>query len=92
MNKFVCNENMCTGCRACVDRCIKDAISIRDDFDSFNAVINESKCIDCGACYKVCPNNSFVDLEITSIFVSEYSSLRASNTGLLDLIPKHTNP
>lgn len=62
MNKFVCNENMCTGCRACVDRCIKDAISIRDDFDSFNAVINESKCIDCGACYKVCPNNSLVDL------------------------------
>lgn len=62
MNKFVCKENMCTGCRACVDKCMKDAISIKDDLDSFNAVIDESKCIDCGACHKVCPNNTPVEL------------------------------
>ena len=63
MNKFVCKENMCTGCRACIDKCMKDAISIKDALDSFNAVIDESKCIDCGACHKVCPNNSPVELK-----------------------------
>lgn len=62
MNKFVCKENMCTGCRACVDKCSKEAITIKDSLDSFNALIDESKCIDCGACHKVCPNNSLVDL------------------------------
>lgn len=63
MNKFVCEENMCTGCRACIDKCAKGAISIKDDLDTFNAVIDENKCIDCGACHKVCPNNTLVELK-----------------------------
>ena len=63
MNKFVCEENMCTGCRACIDTCTKNAISIQDNLDSFNAVIDKSKCIDCEACHKVCPNNSPVELK-----------------------------
>lgn len=63
MNKFVCEENMCTGCKACVDKCMKDAITIKDSLDSFNAVIDKDKCIDCGACHKVCPNNTPVELK-----------------------------
>lgn len=63
MRRLVCEENMCTGCKACIDKCVKDAISIKDDLDSFNAVIDESKCIDCGACHKVCPNNTPVELK-----------------------------
>ena len=63
MNKFVCEENMCTGCRACIDTCTKNAISIQDNLDSFNAVIDKSKCIDCEACHKVCPNNFPVELK-----------------------------
>ena len=62
MLKLVCEENMCTGCRACIDKCAKDAIAIKDSLDSFNAVIDEDKCIECGACHKVCPNNSPVKL------------------------------
>lgn len=63
MNRFVCEENMCTGCRACIDTCTKNAIFIQDNLDSFNAVIDKSKCIDCEACHKVCPNNSPVELK-----------------------------
>lgn len=61
--KTVCKINLCTGCRACIDKCAKDAVSIKDNLESFNAVIDEKKCIDCGACYKVCPNNSPVELK-----------------------------
>ena len=63
MKKFVCEENLCTGCRACMDKCAKNAISIKDNLDFFNAVIDENKCVDCGACHKVCPNNSPVELK-----------------------------
>ena len=63
MKKFVCEENLCTGCRACMDKCAKNAISIKDNLDFFNAVIDENKCVDCGACHKVCPNNSPAELK-----------------------------
>lgn len=63
MEKFICKENMCTGCKACVDKCTKNAIYIKDELDTFNAVIDTNKCIECGACYKVCPNNNLVELK-----------------------------
>ncbi len=63
MGKYVCKENMCTGCKACVDICVKNAISIKDELDTFNAIIDQDKCIQCGACYNVCPNNTLVELK-----------------------------
>lgn len=63
MEKFICKENMCTGCKACIDKCTKSAIYIKDELDTFNAVIDTNKCIECGACYKVCPNNNLVELK-----------------------------
>ncbi len=61
--KTVCQENMCGGCTACLHTCKKNAISIVDSLTHYDAVIDDSKCVDCGACYKVCPNNSFVELK-----------------------------
>ena len=52
--KYVCSENKCTGCMACMSTCPKKAISIKDDLFALNAVIDESLCIDCGLCHKVC--------------------------------------
>lgn len=60
--KTVCNPNQCTGCMACVDMCSKNAISIVDTKQNFNAVIDEEKCIGCGICTHVCQNNSELDL------------------------------
>ena len=54
---MVCKENMCTGCKACVDKCPKNAITIVDTLKSYNAVIDKRLCINCGACYKVCQLN-----------------------------------
>lgn len=54
--KSVCAIDQCTGCMACVDVCPKDAIEIKDDIETYNAVINLEKCIGCNACAHVCQN------------------------------------
>lgn len=61
MMRTVCKQNFCTGCMACVGKCKKEAISIRDSLSAYNAVIDESKCVSCGACERVCPNNHKVN-------------------------------
>lgn len=45
----------CCGCFACVSRCPKNAISVKEDETGFLYPSIDSKvCIDCGACVKVC--------------------------------------
>lgn len=63
MAMYVCEDNMCTGCKACVDICKKDAVHIQDELDFLNAVIDSNKCINCNACRTVCPNNNPVELK-----------------------------
>lgn len=53
----VCQENMCTGCYACVDSCSQKAIILESRMDAFNAVIDSNKCVNCGLCETVCQNN-----------------------------------
>lgn len=53
--KTVCMEKMCTGCKACLNVCHKNAIDICDELLHFNAVIDLNKCINCGKCKQVCP-------------------------------------
>lgn len=52
--KTVCDKNMCAGCMACVDVCPKNAITVRDSLEFYNAVVDVNKCIDCNACTRVC--------------------------------------
>lgn len=52
--KTVCKIDLCTGCKACLERCNKNAIRIVDSLKCFNAVIDETKCIGCNACVKIC--------------------------------------
>lgn len=56
--KTVCENDKCTGCMACIDKCPKNAIIIKDTMVAYNAVINENKCISCGLCEKICQNNA----------------------------------
>ena len=62
MMKYVCEENMCNGCAACVNICPKHCISISKSFFCYNAVINSSACINCKKCESVCPNHTLIDL------------------------------
>jgi len=54
---------MCTGCMACVNVCVNNAIQIKDEVRVYNAVIDENKCINCNACYNVCQVNHLVEGE-----------------------------
>lgn len=50
------DKHQCCGCTACVQRCPKQCISLKEDEEGFlypNVEIND--CIDCGLCEKVCP-------------------------------------
>lgn len=50
--KTVCAKDMCAGCMACINMCKKSAITIVDDYKTYNAVIDEVKCVNCGLCEK----------------------------------------
>lgn len=60
--KYVCKQNMCTGCNACVNKCPVNAIEIKSDNKVINAVINEKKCIGCNVCVNVCQNMHDINL------------------------------
>lgn len=59
--RTVCAENSCTGCMACIGKCKKGAITIKDSLSAYNAVIDADKCVNCGMCEKVCPRNQKVE-------------------------------
>ncbi len=48
------DEEECTGCNVCVEKCPADAISIEDE----KARINMEECIHCGTCHSVCPDEA----------------------------------
>ena len=50
------NKSQCCGCAACVQRCPRLCISLKEDKEGFlYPVVDKENCIDCGLCEKVCP-------------------------------------
>ena len=48
--------HFCTGCGACVQKCNKGALSLKQDLQGYyNAHFEEDKCVNCNLCEKVCP-------------------------------------
>ena len=48
------DEDECTGCETCLERCQMDAIAVPDEV----AVINPVRCIGCGLCVTTCPTEA----------------------------------
>lgn len=48
------NKKECTGCGACLSKCLQGAISMREN----KVFIKEKYCIGCGYCIDFCPNNA----------------------------------
>ncbi len=49
------NDDLCTGCETCLDRCHMDAIEITE---TGTAEINLDRCIGCGLCVATCPEEA----------------------------------
>lgn len=46
----------CCGCEACVQKCPRQCIFMKEDTEGFlYPIVDLEKCIDCGLCEKVCP-------------------------------------
>ena len=48
------DEDLCTGCETCVERCQMEAIAVPEDV----AVIDLDRCIGCGLCVTTCPTEA----------------------------------
>ena len=52
----IADKEKCTGCGACVQRCPKSCLVLREDAEGFlYPEADASRCVDCGLCEKVCP-------------------------------------
>lgn len=50
------NDCACTGCSACQNVCVCNAIEMRADvIEGYKPFVIKNKCIDCGKCVSVCP-------------------------------------
>ena len=91
--RTVCRENSCTGCMACIGKCKKNAITIKDSMAAYNAVIDEDKCVNCGMCVKVCPNNQVAEkrkpIDWKEGWASENIRGRASSGGAASAMMKY---
>ncbi len=57
LNNFraVVDEELCTGCEICIERCQMDALSLNQDDIS---VVDKDRCIGCGLCVSTCPTEA----------------------------------
>ena len=52
----ISDPSRCCGCSACVQRCPKQCISLREDSEGFlYPEVDTSHCVNCGLCEQVCP-------------------------------------
>jgi heterodisulfide reductase subunit A len=66
----IVNENLCSGCRSCINQCPYGAIEFDEELD--HAVINSVLCKGCGTCVASCPSaaimqNHFTNEQLMSI-------------------------
>ena len=53
---MLCDQTLCTGCRACENKCPTKALTMKEDREGFlRPFLDESLCIHCGRCETICP-------------------------------------
>jgi NAD-dependent dihydropyrimidine dehydrogenase PreA subunit len=59
---FICkiNEDLCNGCKICIEKCPVDAIELAENN---KAKLNDQYCIGCGVCNHFCPENAISMME-----------------------------
>ena len=82
----ILNKKDCCGCSACVQKCPKQCISLKEDNEGFlYPQVNQQECISCGICKKVCPiinpNEKRTPLQIYAAINKNEEIRRQSSSG-----------
>ena len=86
------NENICCGCRACVQVCPTNALLMKQNEEGFfYPILDETKCVNCHLCGKVCPEmnppDRQVPLEVYAVQNKDkHILLRSSSGGVFRLL------
>lgn len=86
----------CCGCNACVQRCPKQCITMRTDYEGFlYPNIDITTCIDCGLCEMVCPVLNNAEPKQPLIVYAAYSKneeirRQSSSGGIFTLLAEET--
>ncbi|MBR3230136.1 MAG: Coenzyme F420 hydrogenase/dehydrogenase, beta subunit C-terminal domain [Bacilli bacterium] len=91
----VVDYKKCTGCTACMNICVKNAITMEENSEGFYyPKIDDKKCINCGLCKKTCPvlnsNNNNIK-KCYAAYNDNIASLlnKSSSGGLFELFAKY---
>ena len=88
----ITDKSQCCGCSACVQRCPKQCISLKEDIEGFlYPIVDEQTCIDCGLCGKVCPIiNPNEPREPLKVYAAKHKDdeirLKSSSGGIFTLL------
>lgn len=79
-------KNKCNGCKACIQKCKFNALSLNIDDEGFwYPSVNEVLCQQCGVCVKVCPELNPVEVsnesKIYAAYCTDYNKRMESASG-----------
>lgn len=92
---IICEEDLCSGCYACINVCSKNAITmIEGNLGHLYPVIDQNKCIDCNLCIKVCPSLKELELRKAKYAYAATSKnkdekLKSASGGVATIISKY---
>ena len=84
----------CTGCGACMNRCPKDAISMKLDSEGFlHPVVDAARCINCALCRQACPvehpKNLYPTPPAYAVWAADDVRLQSSSGGMFSMLADH---
>lgn len=86
------DKSACCGCAACVQRCPKQCIFLKEDKEGFlYPIVDKKTCIDCGLCEKVCPIiNQNDSREPLKVYAAKHTDdeirMKSSSGGIFTLL------